>query len=85
MFYVTVRYKVDHDDRFLEFFIEKRKLDQFILDCYMNKELPGKSCEMMCKDIADYLEADYVSVFEDNENGAEYYRTYEHFPTSPKV
>ena len=85
IFYVTVKFIVHHDDRDKEFFIEKRKLDNFLSGCYGPGLMTGKSCEMLCKEIADYSKADFVSVFEDNENGAEYYRTYEHWPTSPKV
>ena len=82
VFHVEIKYLVGHDDRDREFFIEKERLENYIgvryhQHIYNKEEVPELSCEMIAKDIATKFEADYVSVFEDNENGAEYYRTFE--------
>ncbi len=61
-------------DRQIEFIMMKNQLTQFLLEHYEQKDLGCKSCEVMAEEIASFLGADFVSVFEDNENGAEYYR-----------
>jgi hypothetical protein len=74
VFHVTVKWKVEHNDRDKEFILMKRSVTEFcrnVVDNH-NNDLGRRSCE----DIADmihnaYLDACFVSVFEDNENGVE--------------
>ena len=79
-FYVTVKIGVDHDDRAVEFFMVKADLNRLIHELYLktslgNHILGSRSCEMMAKEIHDGFAPHYnvlfVSVYEDNENGAE--------------
>lgn len=49
MFHVEVTISVTHDDRELEFFLTKWKLQEFISETEMN----NKSCEMIAKDIIE--------------------------------
>lgn len=73
-FHVSVGLAVTHDDRELEFILVKRSLDQYISTWGIN--FGGKSCEMMAKDIIQFLFGRYgkrscsVKVSEDGENGA---------------
>jgi hypothetical protein len=80
VFHVTVKVKVDHDDRAVEFFMLKNTLSSLLHDLFAHRDLGSKSCEMLCHDIKDSLKLNYdegplnihsISVFEDNENGAE--------------
>jgi len=74
LFYVTMKWKVDHDNRDKEFITMKKSVDKFLKDNWEGRFLGRKSCEMMGKKLLDLFDADFVSVFEDNENGAEVYR-----------
>jgi hypothetical protein len=76
MFHVEMKWLVHHDDRDIEFFMMKWEVQEYI-NSNMAMDLGHRSCEMICKQLADHFKADYVSVFEDGENGAEYYRTFE--------
>lgn len=72
-FDVEVKIEVRHDDRELEFFMVKRRLDAFIKDCIQPKNL---SCEQMAKEIVIHApqmlgRSVSVKVFEDGDNGAE--------------
>lgn len=79
MFHVTLKIRVSHDDRDLEFFMVKNALSKMLHDLYANRNLGSMSCEMMCKKIREdlkynvdvALDVKSISVFEDNENGAE--------------
>lgn len=76
VFHVTVKFKVNHDDRDLEFFCVKKDLNTFLKYNFEGKELLGVSCEMLAIKILDYAKlispgACYVRVMEDNECGAE--------------
>ncbi len=73
IFYTEVKWEVSHSDRDKEFIIQKRILIEYLRKNY-EKDLGSMSCEMIAEDILSHLEADYVSVFEDNENGAEVYK-----------
>lgn len=71
MFKVEVKISVTHDDRELEFFLVKWKLNEFITESQMNH----KSCEMIAKDILAHLINEYggtreyeVTVSEDGES-----------------
>lgn len=74
IFHVTLKIKVSHDDRELEFIRVKRKLNYFLNTFDIN--LTSTSCEMLAKEIGTYFfpfPVYMVSVFEDGENGAEVY------------
>lgn len=78
IFHVTLKMEVTHDDRELEFIQVKRILEDLLSRNYNRKNLYNLSCEMMSKNIGMHfigmgLKVHVVSVFEDNENGAEVY------------
>ena len=78
MFHIVAKKEVMHDDRDVEFIMFKRDIIQYLEDKYYNKdarthEFGAKSCEMLAKEILKEFDCVYVSVFEDNENGAEIY------------
>jgi len=75
IFHVTVKIEVSHDDRDVEFIVFKRKVNEYLEAFYSGKDIGRESCEMIAKEIISYFSEKYsihsVSVFEDNENGAE--------------
>jgi hypothetical protein len=79
MFYVEVKLPVTHNNRQLEFLTIKSGIDAFIeeeLISYVGKgdghpSIGGKSCEDIAEAICEKFKASFVSVFEDEENGAE--------------
>ena len=76
--YITAKKPVYHDDRDVEFIIFGRDIKQWLEHKYYVKEarthdFGAKSCEMLAKEIMLQFDCVYVSVFEDNENGAEVY------------
>ena len=76
--FITAKKKVNHDDRDVEFIMFKRDIEQWLKTTYYNTlsrthEFGAKSCEMLAKEIMEEFDCVYVSVFEDNENGAEVY------------
>ena len=78
MFHIVAKKEVFHDDRDVEFIMFKRDIIQYLENTYYNKEsrtheFGAKSCEMLAKEILKEFDCVYVSVFEDNENGAEIY------------
>jgi len=74
-FHVKVELDVHHNDRELEFFMVKDKLDDFIMLYYQGEDDVG-SCEMIASTILGEIEDLYgkrgisVEVSEDGENGA---------------
>lgn len=79
IFYVTLKLAVSHTDRDLEFFTVKKMLDTYLTNDYNGKELKNVSCETICIEIFNWAEKNgmcpiYVSVFEDDECGAELQR-----------
>ena len=74
LFYVTMKWKVTHDNRDKEFIMMKNKINHFIRESWYNQFIGSTSCEMLARQLANKFDADFVSVFEDNENGAEYAR-----------
>lgn len=83
MFHFKVTIDVYHDDRDIEFILFKRELQQLFIEdgqC----DIDHKSCEMLAKDVLEYLFVTYpgrnaqVSVSEDGENGAVVSSTYNH-------
>jgi hypothetical protein len=76
--FITAKKKVNHDDRDVEFIMFKRDIEEWLKTTYYNAlsrthEFGAKSCEMLAKEIMEEFDCVYVSVFEDNENGAEVY------------
>jgi len=76
--FITAKKEVFHDDRDVEFIMFKRDIIDYLLEEYYNNdtrthEFGAKSCEMLAKEIMESFNCNYVSVFEDNENGAEVY------------
>lgn len=73
-FYVRARMNVEHNDRELEFFMMKTRLQTFVSQ--WGFDLGERSCEMMATSIMDFLIRNFsryeveVEVNEDNENGA---------------
>lgn len=73
-FYVEVSVRALHADRDVEFITLRHKLDCWLQD-NLARDNGSKSCEMMCDEVADFLElSGYsvhgVTVSEDDENGA---------------
>ena len=76
--FITAKKRVNHDDRDVEFIMFKRDIIQYLESKYYNKdarthEFGAMSCEMLAKEILKEFDCVYVSVFEDDENGAEIY------------
>ena len=73
IFHFEVELEVFHDDRDIEFILFKRELENLYNRGIL--ELDHKSCEMLARDVVDYLVDQYpdrdvtVSVSEDGENG----------------
>jgi len=78
-FYVQMKFNVSHADRDIEFISKKEEIDTYIHEHLFPKtgiEAVSKitlSCEAIAEQLLDRFGAQYVSVFEDNENGAEVY------------
>lgn len=72
IFHTTVKWLVSHTDRDKEFIVQKRLLEDYITQAYARRFLGRKSCEDICMEIlTTFPDAAFVSVHEDNENGAE--------------
>ncbi len=78
-FFVKAKFEVTHDNRDLEFFIIQSKLEGYIgsvLLPKLNDSQHQMSCEMMARlliecFVQEGLPVTFMSIFEDNENGAE--------------
>lgn len=73
-FTVTMKFSVSHTDRDIEFIRMKDDVTSFIRAHFDGKDLGRMSCEdiaVMIMNGFEYTGANYVSVFEDGENGAE--------------
>lgn len=80
LFKVKVIFEVSHNDRQLEFFQIKRKLDKFLRDYFYDSSKEyifplSKSCEMIAEDVFTHFIFEYksiisVEVSEDGENGS---------------
>jgi hypothetical protein len=70
--FITAKKRVNHDDRDVEFIMFKRDIEYYNTESRTH-EFGAKSCEMLAKEILKEFDCVYVSVFEDNENGAEIY------------
>lgn len=71
-FHVKIKTSVNHDDRDIEIIQLKNKVDKFLNFNWHNQNLGHMSCEMMCRQISDAFNLNYVRVLEDGENGAEF-------------
>lgn len=77
IFHFRVELEVFHDDRDVEFIMLKRELENLYSDGTL--QLDYKSCEMMARDLYDYINSKYpdravrIEVSEDNENGCRLY------------
>jgi len=76
MFHITLKKAVYHDDRDIEFIMFKRDVIEYLHDKYYSISdrshvFGAMSCEMIARELLEHFECTYVSVFEDNENGAE--------------
>jgi len=79
VFWITAKKKVKHDDRDIEIIMFKRELQDYFKRVYFSRELnlhdfEHRSCEMLCKDLMEAYDLEYVSVLEDNENGSELWK-----------
>lgn len=79
VFHITAKKAVNHDDRDVEFIMFKRDIADYLYNKYYVlptrcHEFGAKSCEMIAREIFEFFDCEYVSVYEDNENGAEVYR-----------
>jgi hypothetical protein len=80
IFHITLKKAVYHDDRDVEFIMFKRDVLEYLRDAYYlelqrTHDFGARSCEMIARELLTEFECEYVSVFEDNENGAEVYLT----------
>lgn len=72
VFHVIMKFPVNHNDRDREFILAKRGLEEWINQYWNKQDLGSKSCEDLCTELLiRFPDAVFVSVFEDNENGAE--------------
>ena len=73
MFHFRVELEVMHDDRDVEFILFKRELEALYDNSIM--QLDYKSCEMMARELGEYVKNKYsgrdvaIEVSEDGENG----------------
>lgn len=72
-FNVTLKFRVNHDDRDIEFIDKKKSVDELLSQRFQYRDLGRMSCEAIATTLLDYTGAFYCSVYEDNENGAEVY------------
>lgn len=73
LFYVVMKFNVTHNDRDIEFIRQKKEVEFFIESRYRDTFIGSMSCEDIAEELMKKFSADFVSVFEDNENGAEIY------------
>lgn len=76
VFHLTFKFKVTHSDRDIEFIDMKQTIDRIIQERYAYQNLGETSCEQIGDFFLEMFTGYglfYVSVFEDDENGAECY------------
>lgn len=71
VFHVTVKIRVHHNDRDVEFIDKKNEINDFLRAHWDGKNCGDTSCEQFAQALITQFGAEYVSVFEDDENGAE--------------
>lgn len=69
VFHVRVHFQVTHNDRDIEYFLFKERLDAYIQERFAG-QLFDFSCEHIAEDILVRFRADIVDVSEDGENGS---------------
>lgn len=78
IFHVKLKYSVTHADRDIEFISKKIEIQRYVHNYLENQYLGSKSCEMIAEELLGHERNGgciYVSVLEDNENGAEVFIT----------
>jgi len=75
MFHFTVACAVTHSDRDKEFIMLKRDIIDYINGQYFDDfsrtcEFEAQSCEMLAEEVLKEFDAEWVEVWEDQENGA---------------
>lgn len=77
VFHVEARAPVSHNNRQIEFIMLKTRLEEFFRhEGWWEGDLGAMSCEMICLALLEqFPQLRAVSVFEDNENGAEVVRS----------
>lgn len=76
VFYVVMKWEVQDNNREIEFLKKKTEMNQFIQQELYNQNIGNLSCEDLAEMLSITFHANFVSVFEDNENGAEYHADY---------
>lgn len=76
IFHICAKKLVQHDDRDIEIIMFKRAIQDYLIKKYydVNASLcvfDNRSCEMIAHELMKQFDCYYVSVLEDNENGAE--------------
>jgi len=74
VFHITCKKEVSHDDRDVEIISFKNEVLGW-LDFHYKGKFGGKSCEMIARELLNDFELNYCKVLEDNENGAEIFKT----------
>lgn len=79
-FYIEVRKRVTHNDRDIEIIKFKNEILTWLNENNYNSyyeclDFKTKSCEDIAEDILKKFDCSFVSVLEDNENGAVIYNT----------
>jgi hypothetical protein len=73
LFHIELKIPVKHNDRDVEFIKLKHQLNDLLLSKFPDGAMDQMSCEGLAEYLLKAFSAIYVSVFEDNENGAEVY------------
>ena len=76
VFHVTMKWNVS-ESREIEFIRMKQFVDSYIRYYMWDKDLGNISCEAIAEKLANQFDAEFTSVYEDEENGAEYERRWE--------
>jgi len=75
MFHVVAKKEVTHEDRDVEIIMFKRQISVFLMSLcdtsLATPDLGRMSCEEIARRVLEKFNCNYVSVLEDNENGAE--------------
>lgn len=78
IFFIKAKKNVSHSDRDIEIIQLKRKIQYYLLQKYgigfkarLGCDFGRMSCEMIAEELIEKFNLNYVSVLEDNENGAE--------------
>jgi len=72
-FHVVLKCMVEHNDRDIEIISLKNQVNAYLAK-YEHKNVGRKSCEDFAEELfLEFKTAVYVSILEDNENGAEIY------------